>query len=305
MPDFSQNFNRYSYCLNNPLVYVDEDGESLLLLIGGAILGAYLGGLTSNKGELNPLKWNWKDATYILSVGNNTGPSGGIGDSAGIGWNDRYTTNIGYNQKSGVGIEVGRNGSTNMYYPGYDYNKPEKNAIAATEEAGKLNNMQQQIKNNINSTEILFSTVGSSGYLMSKSNATFRITNGEYNGNQISLKLYNSGWKGGSRAQITTYSVSKLGQSLSMGAGAITTGMAYNEIYNGSPQPITYVDAGVGTAGVLSSVASYYTGVQVPIIGETVAIYGTLRLVWDTFFYLGANYGPSKWYGDDNTKWFK
>ena len=27
MPDFTQNFNRYSYCLNNPLVYVDENGE--------------------------------------------------------------------------------------------------------------------------------------------------------------------------------------------------------------------------------------------------------------------------------------
>ncbi|MDR2423293.1 MAG: RHS repeat-associated core domain-containing protein [Prevotellaceae bacterium] len=27
MPDFTQNFNRYSYCLNNPLVYTDESGE--------------------------------------------------------------------------------------------------------------------------------------------------------------------------------------------------------------------------------------------------------------------------------------
>ena len=27
MPDFTQNFNRYSYCLNNPLKYVDKDGE--------------------------------------------------------------------------------------------------------------------------------------------------------------------------------------------------------------------------------------------------------------------------------------
>lgn len=61
MPDFTQNFNRYSYCLNNPLVYIDQDGESLLLLIGGALLGAYLGGITSNKGELNPLQWNYKD----------------------------------------------------------------------------------------------------------------------------------------------------------------------------------------------------------------------------------------------------
>jgi hypothetical protein len=35
MPDFSQNFNRYSYCLNNPLVYVDQDGEFFWTIING------------------------------------------------------------------------------------------------------------------------------------------------------------------------------------------------------------------------------------------------------------------------------
>ena len=28
MPENSQNFNRYSYCLNNPLKYTDPSGES-------------------------------------------------------------------------------------------------------------------------------------------------------------------------------------------------------------------------------------------------------------------------------------
>ena len=41
MPDFTQNFNRYSYALNNPLVYTDQDGESLLLL--AAIIGGWMG----------------------------------------------------------------------------------------------------------------------------------------------------------------------------------------------------------------------------------------------------------------------
>jgi len=31
MPDFSQNFNRYAYCLNNPLMYADPSGEKLKL----------------------------------------------------------------------------------------------------------------------------------------------------------------------------------------------------------------------------------------------------------------------------------
>ncbi|MDY9918285.1 MULTISPECIES: RHS repeat-associated core domain-containing protein [Proteiniphilum] len=39
MPDFTQNFNRYSYALNNPLMYVDEDGEFVHLIVGALIGG--------------------------------------------------------------------------------------------------------------------------------------------------------------------------------------------------------------------------------------------------------------------------
>ena len=44
-PDFTQNLNRYSYCLNNPLIYVDPDGNNPLLIpmIIGAIAGGYSG----------------------------------------------------------------------------------------------------------------------------------------------------------------------------------------------------------------------------------------------------------------------
>ncbi|MDE5701621.1 RHS repeat-associated core domain-containing protein [uncultured Bacteroides sp.] len=40
MPDFSQNFNRYTYCLNNPLIYTDPDGELWHIFIGAVIGGA-------------------------------------------------------------------------------------------------------------------------------------------------------------------------------------------------------------------------------------------------------------------------
>jgi RHS repeat-associated protein len=42
-PDFSQSFNRYSYCLNNPLIYTDPTGEYFLIddliaaIIGGTV----------------------------------------------------------------------------------------------------------------------------------------------------------------------------------------------------------------------------------------------------------------------------
>jgi len=41
-PYNSQNFNRYSYCLNNPLMYTDPSGEIIHWIIGG-LSGAYSG----------------------------------------------------------------------------------------------------------------------------------------------------------------------------------------------------------------------------------------------------------------------
>lgn len=38
-PDYTQSFNRYAYCLNNPLKYTDPDGEFWHIVIGAAIGG--------------------------------------------------------------------------------------------------------------------------------------------------------------------------------------------------------------------------------------------------------------------------
>ena len=149
----------------------------------------------------------------------------------------------------------------------------------------------------------VFGATGVAGSIASTSNSTFRLTSGA-NGT-FSPKLYGSGWKGGSPARIATYSVYKIGGAVSFGSSVTTTANSYYDIATGQQQPITYVDATVGTAGIMSSVASYYAGIEIPYVGEAVAVYGTLRLTWDVFFNLGANYGPSKWYGDDDIRWFK
>ena len=68
MPDMSQSLNRYTYAMNNPLCYVDQDGEFAWWIVG-AIAGAYLGGVFSNEGELNPLQWNFNAPATYLGIG--------------------------------------------------------------------------------------------------------------------------------------------------------------------------------------------------------------------------------------------
>ena len=74
-PTNPQNFNRYSYCLNNPLKYTDPDGE--WFWIPAVVIGAYLGGSSVN-GTFNPSKWDY-DAwqTYAgIAVGGLAGYAG-------------------------------------------------------------------------------------------------------------------------------------------------------------------------------------------------------------------------------------
>lgn len=113
MPDFSQNFNRYSYCMNNPLKYVDKDGK-LFWLIAAAVVGAYIGGVASNKGNLNPFTWNWKQATTYL----------GLGVGAVLGYSCAYGLinpgTLGYtfginNSVVGAGLTIGGAGSLNNW----------------------------------------------------------------------------------------------------------------------------------------------------------------------------------------------
>ncbi|MBQ7194674.1 MAG: hypothetical protein IJS07_03460, partial [Bacteroidales bacterium] len=80
-PDFTQNLNRYSYALNNPLKYSDETGEfvfSLFLgpigaIIDAACWGALIGGagytasIAFSKGGFD--NWDWKQFGKAAAVG--------------------------------------------------------------------------------------------------------------------------------------------------------------------------------------------------------------------------------------------
>ena len=66
MPDFSQNFNRYSYCINKPLKYKDPNGEWFLFddaiefIVGGIV------NLIFNADEVDNF---WEGLSYFVSGG--------------------------------------------------------------------------------------------------------------------------------------------------------------------------------------------------------------------------------------------
>ncbi|MDO5665847.1 MAG: RHS repeat-associated core domain-containing protein, partial [Bacteroidia bacterium] len=146
MPDFTQNFNRYSYGLNNPLVYVDEDGELASWIIG-AIVGVFFYAKaahdnTSKANQGNPLRWNWlpwnwsKPDQVVLHFGSNTDGSGMFGGiSAGQAGQPRPM--VGYSKDKGPGVGYHHNSNSNMYHPQYEYNKSEKAALASIDQAQK------------------------------------------------------------------------------------------------------------------------------------------------------------------------
>ena len=66
-PTNTQNYNKYGYVMNNPMMYSDPSGEFWTVFIG-AIVGSYLSGVQANNGNFNPIKWDWNN-TWTAVVG--------------------------------------------------------------------------------------------------------------------------------------------------------------------------------------------------------------------------------------------
>jgi len=73
-PDNAQNFNRYAYCLNNPMMYTDPSGEIFWMpIIIGAVMGSASGYMIGNAKGVN----GWDMAGYIVGGAIIGGLSGG------------------------------------------------------------------------------------------------------------------------------------------------------------------------------------------------------------------------------------
>ncbi len=140
-PDFSQNYNRYSYALNNPLVYSDPNGEWLIEALVFAAF-TYFKTAHDNRNEetgkwaWNPLDW-FKDDDFHMEVGVNVNTD--FSDFTGYGGFGQWgqpTSSIAYNNNRGVGFGYNfGDGNSSFYYPSYNYNAAEQNALRNIEDA--------------------------------------------------------------------------------------------------------------------------------------------------------------------------
>lgn len=71
-PDFGQNFNRYSYALNNPLRYTDPSGEIIPVIVAAAIIGATIN-VVMNWDDINNGGFQWDKALSYAGIGAVTG----------------------------------------------------------------------------------------------------------------------------------------------------------------------------------------------------------------------------------------
>lgn len=89
MPYWSQNLNRYTYAMNNPLVYIDEDGQLFWFAVGAA---AVIGGTFNVLNNWNAITsaggWNgvWQGAKYFMVGAAAGGVSAAVGIGAAVGF---------------------------------------------------------------------------------------------------------------------------------------------------------------------------------------------------------------------------
>lgn len=80
-PDNSQNYNRYAYCWNNPLMYTDPSGEVIPLIASAIIIGAIIGGTAYAAISLSNGTFSWGGLAKSIIVGAASGAASfGIGE---------------------------------------------------------------------------------------------------------------------------------------------------------------------------------------------------------------------------------
>jgi RHS repeat-associated protein len=305
-PFTNQCYNRYSYCVNNPFRYTDPSGYLTLPdfeFILSCLLGSEYGGSWSPNVGMQLYSSNSQAIEGGVNALNNAA------DAA--GWHYASAPE-GYKIQSGMRIKVegwkSLFGTTSVSRNSAVFFPPMKVPILTTEtftECIPVNAVQyegpqggggwydnagvyitgavltvEDVYNNFYHNHTTYTTTGGVTKNIYKANGTVRS------------------------ARAAQFATTSTAIKIAGTAGtALMTAQAGTKIYNGSATAWDYGDFMVGSVGTVAGAAELIGGASyaVPGVGEAVAAYAWFRLWFD----LGAQYGPSKWYGNDDTRWFK
>lgn len=210
-PDNTQNYNRYSYCLNNPLKFVDENGDMYwqttdpdeIRIIWGYIQNEGYDKVTVNgiMGQWNPFKWHGtnnditvthRGCTYDFFCYVDASPAGGCSTISGY---------MDFAQADVIGVKIYHYGTivdpTMSLYPNHD---------TGFENPGLVSAALSVAKNEL-----------------SKSNAVYSITNNNGYAN-INVKVYDKLSKNG------RYSVTNSVRGLAKPLGRVAAGITVIDV---------------------------------------------------------------------------
>ncbi len=242
-PFNTQNFNRYSYVLNNPLSYVDQNGEFLWFAVA---IGALIGGISQaiNGGNFGDILFGAVSGAIIGAV------SAGVGNLAAGGsfFGSAAANVVGFNAGFVAGAAAGAvggflSGAVNTWYNGGSFSNGIFNGVQGAARGGIFGGVSGGIFGGVRANKMGLNFWDG----MNPSNRTtrFMIASGYNPGDPISptdanlIKARNAWIPDAPMENVNKFTVENVSENMQLlmdnkGAGAATVPLAKNRIFTGN-----------------------------------------------------------------------